>query len=141
MIARALAKDPADRYPSAGDLGRAALAAARGEPVTESERSVAIGPGRAGARRQRRTTARPSATAGRDRGHARWSRPAEAGPGRHGRPARVDAAPAGDRRVIRPRRWPLGRRRVGGSLALVAVGLALGAVLRRPAAAAPRPAR
>src|SRR3954463_1892326 len=44
VMARALAKGPADRYPSAGDLGRAALAAARGEPVTESERSVAIGP-------------------------------------------------------------------------------------------------
>ena len=43
-MARALAKDPADRYPSAGDLGRAALAAARGESVTEAERSVAIGP-------------------------------------------------------------------------------------------------
>src|SRR4051795_12112027 len=44
VMARALAKDPADRYPSAGDLGRAALAAARGESVTEAERSVAIGP-------------------------------------------------------------------------------------------------
>ena len=44
VIARALAKSPDDRYPSAGDLGRAALAAARGEPVTESERTVAIGP-------------------------------------------------------------------------------------------------
>ena len=44
VLARALAKDPADRYPSAGDLGRAALGAARGEPVTESERSVAVGP-------------------------------------------------------------------------------------------------
>jgi serine/threonine-protein kinase len=44
VVARALAKDPADRYPSAGDLGRAALAAARGEAVTESERSVAVGP-------------------------------------------------------------------------------------------------
>jgi ketosteroid isomerase-like protein len=44
VMARALAKHPADRYLSAGDLGRAALAAARGEPVTESERSVAIGP-------------------------------------------------------------------------------------------------
>jgi hypothetical protein len=44
VMARALAKDPADRYPSAGDLGRAALGAARGEPVTESERSVAVGP-------------------------------------------------------------------------------------------------
>jgi hypothetical protein len=44
VIWRALAKDPDDRYPSAGDLGRAAQAAARGEPVTESERSVARGP-------------------------------------------------------------------------------------------------
>jgi serine/threonine protein kinase len=44
MIARALAKRPEDRYPSAGDLGRAALAAARSEPITEEERSVARGP-------------------------------------------------------------------------------------------------
>jgi serine/threonine-protein kinase len=44
VIARALAKEPAERYPSAGDLARAADAAARGEPVTESERSVAVGP-------------------------------------------------------------------------------------------------
>ncbi len=43
VVARALAKAPADRYPSAGDLGRAALAAARGETVSESERSVAVG--------------------------------------------------------------------------------------------------
>ena len=43
VMARALAKNPQDRYPSAGDLGRAALAAARGESVTESERSVAVG--------------------------------------------------------------------------------------------------
>jgi serine/threonine-protein kinase len=43
IVARALAKPPDDRYPSAGDLGRAALAAARGEPVTETERTVAIG--------------------------------------------------------------------------------------------------
>src|SRR4051794_23680302 len=44
VLARALAKDPAHRYPSAGDLGRAAVAAARGERVTEQERTVAVGP-------------------------------------------------------------------------------------------------
>ena len=43
VMARALAKEPEGRYPSAGDLGRAACAAAAGEPVTESERSVAVG--------------------------------------------------------------------------------------------------
>ena len=42
-VERALAKRPEDRYPSAGDLGRAALAAAAGEPVTEQERTVATG--------------------------------------------------------------------------------------------------
>jgi hypothetical protein len=44
VVARALDKDPDGRYPSAGDLGRAARAAARGEAVTETERSVAVGP-------------------------------------------------------------------------------------------------
>src|SRR3954454_12741241 len=44
VVRRALAKRPDDRYPSAGDLGRAALAAA-GEHVDEQpERRVARGP-------------------------------------------------------------------------------------------------
>jgi serine/threonine-protein kinase len=43
VLSRALAKAPDDRYPSAGDLGRAALAAAEGRSVTEAERSVARG--------------------------------------------------------------------------------------------------
>src|SRR5215210_1480838 len=43
VLRRAMAKDPADRYPSAGDLGRAALVAA-GAPTTERpERMVAVG--------------------------------------------------------------------------------------------------
>jgi serine/threonine-protein kinase len=42
-LARALAKAPEDRYPSAGDFGRAALAAAEGRSVTAEERSVARG--------------------------------------------------------------------------------------------------
>jgi serine/threonine-protein kinase len=44
VVGRALAKRPEDRYPSAGDLSRAAVAAARGETITEAERSVARGP-------------------------------------------------------------------------------------------------
>ena len=52
VIARALAKDPADRYPSAGDLGRAAQAAAEGRLVTESERVVARGAAAPAARRE-----------------------------------------------------------------------------------------
>jgi serine/threonine-protein kinase len=43
VLHRALAKDPEDRYPSAGDFGRAALAATEGRSVTEEERSVARG--------------------------------------------------------------------------------------------------
>ena len=43
VIRRAMAKDPANRFPSAGDLGRAALAASRGEAVTEPEHPVAAG--------------------------------------------------------------------------------------------------
>ena len=43
VMQRALAKDPAERYPSAGDLGRAATAAVAGEPVTAELRSVARG--------------------------------------------------------------------------------------------------
>jgi sugar lactone lactonase YvrE len=44
VIARALAKEPRDRYPSAGDLARAAQAAIEGHEVLRSaERSVATG--------------------------------------------------------------------------------------------------
>ncbi|HEY6761139.1 MAG TPA: protein kinase [Baekduia sp.] len=43
VIARALAKEPADRHPSAGDLGRAALAAVAGERSVTARGSVATG--------------------------------------------------------------------------------------------------
>jgi len=41
VVRRALAKEPDDRYLSAGDLGRAALAAARGQRVSRAERNAA----------------------------------------------------------------------------------------------------
>ena len=44
VVARALAKAPADRWPSAGDLGRSALAAAHGRPAPAERPSVATGP-------------------------------------------------------------------------------------------------
>ena len=43
VVARALAKSPDDRFPSAGDLGRAAVAAVAGERPREHERLVAVG--------------------------------------------------------------------------------------------------
>src|SRR4051795_11910152 len=43
VVARALAKAPEQRYPSAGDLGRAAVAASAGQATTVPERSVAAG--------------------------------------------------------------------------------------------------
>jgi serine/threonine protein kinase len=44
VVERATAKDPGDRFPSAGDLARAASAALEGTKVDTPERSVATGP-------------------------------------------------------------------------------------------------
>jgi serine/threonine-protein kinase len=147
VIARALAKRPSDRYPSTGDLGRAALAAARGEPVTESERSVAIGPAAPehGGNGDATAVLRPEETA-----VTRWDthegmtalapsdKPLWTGPADE--PPREETprtASAGDRRVVRPRRWPA-RVVVAGAafLGLVAVGLALGLMFGDPDSAA-----
>ena len=60
VVVRAMSKQPNDRYPSAGDLGRAAQAAQRGEHTTVPEHTVATG---AAATRTAETIApRPAAT-------------------------------------------------------------------------------
>jgi len=60
VVVRAMSKQPDDRYPSAGDLGRAAQAAQRGEHTTVPEHTVATG---AAATRTAKTIApRPAAT-------------------------------------------------------------------------------
>jgi hypothetical protein len=43
VVVRAMSKEPDDRYPSAGDLGRAAVAALSGAQVAIPERTVATG--------------------------------------------------------------------------------------------------
>jgi hypothetical protein len=56
VVIRAMSKSPGDRYPSAGDLGRAAEAALRGTAVPIPERTVATG---AAATREAETVALP----------------------------------------------------------------------------------
>jgi Protein kinase domain len=113
VIARALAKDPADRYPSAGDLGRAALAAARGEHLTEAEHSVARGPA---------APAEPSAGGGGGgTGLATASRAAtHTNPTRLEAPTRLQPPPAPPARIHRPRR----RRALIGAATLAGLGVA-----------------
>ena len=145
VTARALAKPPDDRYPSAGDLGRAALAGARGELVTESERSVARG-----------SAAPDTDGAGNGAGHAPlWHRDETAAtahvPASHANETAAttyDAAshrdetaarPAGAPHVVRVRRWPA---RLAVALAafasLVAIGLIAGQIFDDPGGAAAR---
>ena len=124
VIARALAKDPEDRYPSAGDLGRASLAAAEGRPVTETERVVARGAAAPVPRREvnGRTAVtnvarllrdggdRGRAAAAReDRGHA--GRPPPAAPRAHATQAPRDAPARRPPAAPPPARLPHGRGR------------------------------
>ena len=105
VIERALAKRPEDRYPSAGDLGRAVLAAAAGEPVTEQERTVATG---AAAPSELLTAAMPTELLGRT--EEPWEPP-------------VHAPVLKRRRAWKPRRGAL------GLLTVAAISTAVAAVM------------
>ncbi|HEX4464493.1 MAG TPA: serine/threonine-protein kinase [Solirubrobacterales bacterium] len=103
VVIRAMSKSPDDRYPSAGDLGRAAQAALRGEHPAAPERTVATG---AAATRTAETVA-PTAPA-REPGS-----PTEQGLP----PTDETAVVAAESRARRgSRRWAV----VGGAAALVA---------------------
>ena len=103
--ARALEKDPDDRFPSAGDLGRAALRRGRRRPGAAARAHRR--PRRRGARAARPTT-RPPVRGAR-------SRPTEVAPAR-GRDA--GAAAAAGRRRARCRCWPARRSSSARSLLL-----------------------
>ena len=116
VVARALAKNPDERYQSAGDLGRAAVAAVAGQSVGMPERSVAVG---------------VAAT-----GDQAPTRPGETQPPWRGRPAppvRPQTAVAPPPTVMGQTPRPAARRRsrvvVPALLALVLVGLAAGGVV------------
>jgi hypothetical protein len=144
VIVRALAKRPEDRYPSTGDLGRAALAAARGEPVTESERSVAVGSAAPeNGNGDATAVLRPEETAVTAWDRHEGATAVAAGETRSGdrdegaAPRPDDDRAAGERHDVRPRRWPA--RFVVGAVAfagLVAVGLVLGLIFGDPDSAA-----
>jgi Protein kinase domain len=105
VVERATAKEPADRYQSAGDLARAALAAVEGRPVSEAERSVATGAAatgliEAGDAPRTRTMKSPPPAGGGERRTAAMTRDAPTRKRRHqhqrdGSAGRVVAAIAG----------------------------------------------
>ena len=137
VVSRAMAKAPEDRYPSAGDLGRAALAAAEGTATHSPERSVATGAAAAGAAAATAAWGAEQATAS---GPAPRRTPAY-GPGQGrtatGGPGRTRAQPAHTgpanlpetQTPARRRRWPivaavavLALVLAGSATALVATG-------------------
>jgi Protein kinase domain len=79
---RAMSKAPEDRYPSAGDLGRAAVAALSGSSPELPERTVATG---AAATRTAEPTAAPSGPAGEPTAATRRLEPDDEGSRRKGR--------------------------------------------------------
>ena len=121
VVARAMSKQPGDRYPSAGDLGRAAVAALSGAPVAIPERTVATG----AAATVEPETVVPEETVAptqptRETTPPEIEQPTE--PAEPTAPGRLDPEPATDR----PKRNPL---LIGGILAAVAIAAVLAVVL------------
>jgi serine/threonine protein kinase/DNA-binding beta-propeller fold protein YncE len=119
VIERALAKRAGERYPSAGDLGRAALAAVADEPVRERERIVAMGPAA--------PVESPTITSGRqaDSEAETIAKPAS----RAATLARPDDEDGADQRepAARPRRR--GRNRRATTVSALAVALVFGGLI------------
>ena len=125
VVARALAKDPADRYASAGDLGRAALAAATGAPAATARGERRAGRGDAGARdadgdhepRRRRRGDRDRADLARGRrgGDARDD-PGRSAPGANGDRPRDGGRGRNGAGTARVRTHRGRRRRLAGTL-------------------------
>ena len=118
VLGRALAKDPDDRYQSAGDLGRAALAAAGTAPTPGYEHSVAVGAAAPDGHGELPTmTAGTRHVPASEEPTARGARPA--GAGGAPRPAAPAARRAGGARAGRRRgggRARFGRRRRDGGV-------------------------
>jgi DNA-binding beta-propeller fold protein YncE len=114
VVDRALAKDPAERYPSAGDLGRAALAAAGAMPAPGPERNVARG------------AAAPAGEASHSVAASAETTPL---------PAAAEAPTATAATALAPERPPVERRGIGrflpalGAVAVVVAAIVVGVLL------------
>jgi serine/threonine protein kinase len=121
IIRRSLAKDPADRYPSAGDLARAANAALEERAAKTPERLVATGPAAT-------NTADPDAgppLVTEIRQRSSRDSPPENGAG-NGGAAPPTVVPAGDAKQRGPSRWILASAAVGLIAVAVVVALVIG---------------